>query len=296
MTDVKNKIAFLTMDSLTGFVVYDDLAKTPLAELGWQVVDVPWRSEVADWGQFAAVVIRSPWDYHLHCDAFLNLINAIEHERLRTGTRLLNSAAVVRWNIDKRYLRDLESRDVAIVPTQWVEAPTLDSLRAAFAAFAVDELVVKPIVGAGSRDTFRVRSDNSGAESCLGSFAASTAMIQPFLTSVVEQGEWSLFYFADKYSHAVLKTPKAGDFRTQEEYGSHLSAIQPTNAIRQLADRAVAAIIEPTLYARVDIVLLGDGSPAVIELELIEPSLYFPYDKESPWRFARAVDQLLRSN
>ena len=120
-------------------------------------------------------------------------------------------------------------------------------------------------------------------------------MIQPFLPSIVTAGEWSLFFFAGEYSHAVLKIPKTGDFRVQEEYGSSVQAAHPSESQQQLALQAVQAVGQRLLYARVDLVELPSGDPAVIELELIEPSLYFPYDPASPARFATATDQMLNN-
>ena len=114
-------------------------------------------------------------------------------------------------------------------------------------------------------------------------------MVQPFVRSIVAHGEYSLFYFGGGYSHAVLKTPAAGDFRVQEEHGGTIRAISPDSAIHRVGDQAIEAIAETLLYARVDIVTLDDGRPAVIELELIEPSLYFPFEEESPARFADAL-------
>ncbi len=278
------------MDCLDDFVVYDHLAKPPLAKLGWEVVDVPWRDPNANWHDYAAVVIRSPWDYHLDSDAFLRVIDTITGSR----TRLMNSAEIVRWNIDKSYLRDLEKEGLPIVPTQWVLSPSNESLEAAYDFFHVKEIVLKPIVGAGARDTYRLQQGRELPADLFAPYAGKVGMVQPFLPSVVQRGEWSLFYFAGEYSHAVLKTPKPGDFRVQEEYGSCLQSVHPSGPLIDLADKAVERTIAPTLYARVDLVLLDDGTPAIIELELIEPSLYFPYDKESPTRFAKAIDRMLR--
>jgi len=286
----RKPIAFLTTDNLENFVVYDEWIKPPLGEFGWAVVDVSWRSQTVCWDDFAAVIIRSPWDYHFATEDFLNVIETIE----RSNTTLLNSAAIVRWNIDKQYLRQLEHAGAATVPTLWKRSPQLFDLLNAIEKFETVEIIVKPTIGAGARDTFRVTKDSAvGFDTSI--YQDRMAMLQPFLTSIIHQGEWSLFYFNGIYSHAVLKIPKAGDFRVQEEFGSHLEAFQPTAEMFRIAQQSLAAIPEPTLYARVDLVLLGGGELAVIELELIEPSLYFPYDDFSPKRFAAAIDQRVGS-
>ena len=287
----RRPIAFLSTDSLEGFVVYDHMAIAPLSQLGWEVRQVSWHATDVDWNEFTAVVIRTPWDYHLHLAEFLAVLEQID----ASTARLLNPLDVVRWNFDKTYLREIESNGVRIVPTVWRTSPTLDDLSAAIEIFASNELVIKPTIGAGARDTFRWSRDTEeqSTSQIITCFENRLAMIQPFVSNVVEIGEWSLFYFDGKYSHTVLKKPKQGDFRVQEEYGSRLRAIEPPPQHLSLAEKSLAAIHKDLAYARVDIVELQGGEPAIIELELIEPSLYFPYDEESPNRFARALDDIL---
>ena len=131
------------MHCLDGFVTYDHLAKPPLQDRGWTVVDVPWRDESICWDDYAAVIIRSPWDYHDHSDAFLRVVDAID----QSSAVLLNPAAVVRWNIDKLYLQELEQRGLSIVPTLWIHSPNQADLDRAFDKFGGDELVLKPTIG-----------------------------------------------------------------------------------------------------------------------------------------------------
>ena len=285
----RKPIAFLTMHCLDRFVTYDHLAKPPLNDRGWIVVDVPWRDTGVCWNDFEAVIIRSPWDYHDHSDEFLKVIEMID----QSSALLFNPADVVRWNIDKLYLRDLERSGLKIVPTHWVLSPTQRDLDHALDALDVDELVLKPTIGAGAKDTFRLTRSNPMCTQVLSLYGNRMAMIQAFLPSVVEQGEWSLFYFGGRYSHTVLKTPKPGDFRVQEEYGSRLQSEVPAADLLELAAACMEATPSPTLYGRVDIVRLTDDSPAIMELELIEPSLYFPFDEKSPERFAEAIHQAL---
>ncbi|MEM6326935.1 MAG: hypothetical protein AAF791_07440, partial [Bacteroidota bacterium] len=276
------RAAFLTMDTLEDFVAYDELAKPPLRERGWHIEDVPWRSG-ADWDAYEAVVIRTPWDYHTAPGDFLDVLYTIEASR----ARLANPLDAVRWNLDKTYLRALESRDVPIVPTVWGHGLTPDTL-AALRAQLGGEIVVKPIVGANADDTFRLgpEADTPTEAGALATFADRPFMAQPFVRSIVEWGETSLFFFGGTYSHAILKTPASGDFRVQEEHGGQIRAMDPPPALRAAAQRAVEAAVEITgadlLYARPDLVRLGDGSWALIELEIIEPSLYFPFDADSP--------------
>jgi hypothetical protein len=278
------------MDSLGDFFAYDHLAYRPLADLGWRVDEVSWRKRDVCWDDYEVVVIRTPWDYQSDPDQFIQVLQAIDQSR----ARLENSLEVVLWNINKSYLRDLEARDVTIVPTLWPSPLTADDLNAAFAQFGVDQIVAKPMVGANADDTFWLRRDSPGT--ALGAveatFSGRPALVQPFVQSVVEEGEYSLFYFGGVYSHSVLKRPKPGDFRVQEEHGATIRTAAPQPDVLAAGGKAIAAIEHETLYARVDLVRLSDGRPAVMELELIEPSLYFPYDAASADRFARALNDL----
>ncbi len=297
------RCAYLTMESLEGFFCSDSLTYQPLRDLGWSVEEVPWRKANVDWPRFDVVVIRSPWDYFKSPQAFLEVLEQIE----RSGTRLANSLRVVKWNSDKAYLRELEAHGIEIVPTLWNDSLAQSDLDAAFDRFAAEvvankqntcqEIVVKPTVGAGAWDTFRLsrQAPETFAEA-MEAFASRPVMIQPFLDSIIERGEFSLFFFGDEFSHCISKLPKPGDFRVQEEHGGLIQLCQPESDMLSMSQRVLSVIGEPLLYARVDLVYLPSGELAVIEVELIEPSLYFGYDERSASRFAAAVDRMYRYN
>jgi len=278
------------MENIEDFFVYDHLTFEPLRDLGWDVVEVPWSRPTREWAEFDAVVIRSPWDYQNVPKQFMATLAAIE----QAGTRLFNPLRVCQWNLDKVYLKELQVRGVPIVPTQWIDH--LDEARLAKIFSQAGEesrLVVKPTIGAGADGIYVLSPDDKHqAERAVNEYATQRLMVQPFLSSIQTTGEYSLFYFAGRYSHAIIKQPQAGDFRVQEEHGGSIRAATPSETMRQIATQALDAVGETLLYARVDIVLLDDGSPAVIELEIIEPSLYFSYDLESPRRFADALDEM----
>ena len=301
----RKRCAFLTLDDPTDFVIDDDLTLPAMAEAGWQVDSVSWRAEV-DWNQWDAVLIRTPWDYQDDPDAFLAVLETID----ASSARLENPLETVRWNLRKTYLRDLEARGVLIVPTWWGldEPPTVESLRRHIEPGS--GIVIKPIVSANADDTFPLTSSTTDDELAQivrrftrrsgpeGSAKVRPYMVQPFVRSVVEEGEISLFYFGGEFSHAILKTPRSGDFRVQEEHGGRITALEVDAATRRRIDRRgaeVMAAIEPVpLYARVDLVRTEEDHFAVMEVELIEPSLYFRMDPDAPRSFARAVDRWLR--
>lgn len=284
-------VAFLTMDSLEGFVAYDYLAAEPLARRGWRVEQISWRRKDVSWADYELVVIRSPWDYQQDPAAFLHVLEQIE----ASPARLQNDLPTVQWNIHKSYLRDLNERGIHIVPTRWLDRLDTATLVSLFDEFGTRRIVVKPVVGANADDTYLLTAGSAGAHeaAALRTFAQRALLAQPFVESVVDVGEYSLFYFGSQYSHSVLKTPKSQDFRVQEEHGGLIRSVQPDADVVAAADRVLSVLSRPTLYARVDLVRLPDGCPALMELELIEPSLYFPFDARAPERFADAVVRLM---
>ncbi len=285
--------AFLTMDSLEGFYCSDNLTYAPLAKLGWEIDEVPWQSPAVCWDDFDLVVIRSPWDYSRQPQAFLKVLEQIE----RSSAPLANPLKVVGWNLDKRYLVDLEAKGIPIVPTKWLSNLSSNDILEAFDDFATHEIVVKPVIGAGAGDTFLLARDSEPdiTERALSVFVDRPLMVQPFVKPILELGEYSLFYFDGEYSHCVLKLPKPGDFRVQEEHGGIIRGCPAPPILLEAGQRVIEAIDERLLYARVDFVFLAHDTPVVIEVELIEPSLYFAYDEQSPVRFACALDRMYRA-
>lgn len=281
------------MDCLDGFETYEQLIISPLADLGWQVEMVSWRKAAVDWSNYNAVIIRSPWDYQEDASAFLSVLAAIE----ASSAHLENNLAIVRWNIDKQYLIDLQKRDVTIVPTIWQDRLaqkklSVNNLCEYFDHFGQEQIVLKPRISANADNTFWLTKNNyiQHLEQINLAFSTRDFMVQPFMESVINEGEFSLFYFNGHYSHAILKTPKANDFRVQEEHGGQLLSVTPEPILMEYAQQTMDAIKQLhqiPLYARVDFVRYDNGF-ALMEAELIEPSLYFNMDEESPIRFAKA--------
>ncbi|GHE97116.1 ATP-grasp domain-containing protein [Thalassotalea profundi] len=288
-----NKCAILTMDCLDGFETYDQLIELPLADLGWNIEMVSWRKSNVEWSKYNAVIIRSPWDYQEDSTAFLKVLEAIES----SSAHLENSLDIVTWNIDKQYLQDLQKQNILIVPTAWYERLiqhklSADDILSYFEIFNQDQIVIKPRISANADNTFCLNRTNinESIDAINNAFKTRDYMVQPFVECVLSEGEFSLFYFNGHYSHTILKTPKANDFRVQEEHGGQIMSVTPENALIERADntiKAIASLHQMPLYARVDFVRYKNGF-ALMEAELIEPSLYFNMDNESPRRFAKA--------
>ncbi|MEU4831874.1 hypothetical protein [Streptosporangium sp. NPDC023615] len=240
-----------------------------------------WDDPGADWAAYDAVVVRTPWDYVDRRAEFLAWARRVE-----SVTRLLNPADVLERNTDKTYLREL---DAPIIPTYWGvpgEAADFPDL---------GEYVVKPSISVGARDTIRT-ADRAEAEAHVARLtgAGRTAMIQPYLDMVETEGETSLLYFGGRFSHAVRRNAMLGGEASEPGQGSddHGRFRDPEPDQIALAERVLAGY--PTLlYARVDLVRLADGGPALIELELTEPYLFLRYAPGAVDTFARALARML---
>jgi len=280
-----NKVAYLTMDSLEGFECYDTLTFSAMSELGWIVSEVSWRSDTV-WNKFEYVVVRSPWDYQNHAQEFMAVLKKIDN----SSAVLLNPLSIIEWNINKHYLINLQKNGVKIVPSIWCEHLTEYNVKQAYNHFETNELIIKPAVSAGANDTYRIPKQYIGDfyYEHLSKFNKRQCLIQPFMPAIVEEGEFSLFYFNSILSHCILKTPQTDDFRVQEEHGGRLKSIEaPEQSLLDSARITLKQIPERLLYARLDFVRHNDGF-VLMEAELIEPSLYFNLDSKSPERFAKA--------
>jgi len=274
------------MDAIGQFVSDADLSFVPMAELGWDVDMVSWRDPHADWDRYDLVYICTPWDYQNDVAAFLNVLQTVEQSR----ALLVNSLELVRWNLEKTYLRELESRGAQIVPSQFHDTFSAGRVDAWFADHGTDRIVIKPVVGANSDHIIVLKRPVNDAmlAELSRSFASRPFFVQPFVDSVQRQGEYSLFFFGGRYSHAILKKPRAGDFRSQEEHGAEILAVAAPDALIRTGYDVLTMLEPGPVYARADFVH-DAGRYLLMELELIEPSLYFRADPASARRFARAL-------
>ena len=288
----RKRCAYLTMDCTDGWAIDADLGFGSMQDLGWDVEAVPWRSATANWNDFEAVYIGVPWDYPRDPARFLSLLETID----QSDAVLVNDLALIHWSLPKTYLRDLEVRGADIVPSWWMDDVNLGRMADAFDHWRTERIIVKPVVSTNATDTYLLsRPELTGKAAELRDvFESRPHVIQPFIASIVDEGEYSMFYFSNEFSHAIRKTPKQGDFRVQEEYGAEINAIRPDTELLETADR-VMALVEPIpVYARIDFVRSRDGRFLVMELELVEPSMYLRMDECAPRRFAEAFDAYVK--
>jgi len=286
---LNKKCALLTIEDLSNFESYDDLLIEPFNLLGWECIFVPWESKSVDWDDFDAVIIRSTWDYILLENLFFKTLVKIS----KSKAKLYNPLSVIKWNINKNYLKDLEVKNIPIIPTKFFDVFDYKNVKKCFLSFETNKLIIKPSISANADDTFILEEllidDNRVFLS--NTFQNKEYLVQPFLENIRIEGEYSLIFFGDFLSHVLLKTPKAGDFRVQEEHGGILKSINlPENSLVDFGLKVIKNLPMPCLYSRIDVVRNNDQF-LLMEVELIEPSLYFNMNSESAIKFAKVFDK-----
>ncbi|HEY2748354.1 MAG TPA: hypothetical protein VGL86_27210 [Polyangia bacterium] len=267
------RVALLTSSAFPS--LYGDEQGLParFAAAGVTAEPVVWSDDRVVWSDYDAIVFRSTWDYFERIVEFRGWLHAIERHELP----LYNSAALVRWNLDKCYLAELQTRGVRIVPTRFFDALTRVDLAAVVADAGWKQAILKPAVSGGAWRTHRfAAAEAAKLQPELDDLLKTTgALVQPFLDEIERVGEYSLLFFGGEFSHAVLKTPKGGDFRVQAQFGGTHRALTPPAEMRAAAERVLAALPVAPLYARID-GIERDGHFELMEVEVIEPYLYFP--------------------
>jgi glutathione synthase/RimK-type ligase-like ATP-grasp enzyme len=267
-----------------------------LAHGGADARTAVWSDPVVDWAGFDLVVANGAWDHTRRPSEFVSWVDTLE----RHGVRLVNPAATLCWNLDKRYLRDLEDAGVPIVPTMWVEPPS--SAGTGGGGIRLDlpgtEVVVKPAISGGGHRTARYQPhEHEEAHAHVAALVAEgrTTMVQPYLPSVDTEGETGLVFLGGEFSHAIHKDPMIRRGAGPQDDLIDNQVVTPAVASedqRSVAADALAAaerLHGPTGYARVDLVQAADGRSLVLELELLDPMLFFVHHPDGARRFSRVL-------
>ena len=257
-----------------------DVEAEALAECGFDIDPVPW-TDARDWSAYDLIVPLLAWGYFDRFDEWLALLDLFE----RDGLPVVNPPALLRWNSDKAYLAELADKGVSSVPTLAVDRCDEAALAEARRRFATEHLVVKPPVSAGAAGAHRLGPDDPLPDDNRG----RRAIIQPMIGSITSEGEYSLILFDGMLSHAVVKRPKAGDFRVQPHLGGVTMRCDPPRGGEALAQAALAAAPGHATYARVDMVASDTGELMIMELELVEPALFLGEAPEGRAAFAKAI-------
>jgi glutathione synthase/RimK-type ligase-like ATP-grasp enzyme len=251
---------------------------------GLEVSARPWTAP-GDLEPFDGILPLVAWGYHERYDEWLALLDCLERE----GRPCINPVPLLRWNSDKSYLAELDAKGVPTVHTIAVEALDEHALAEARARFACETLVVKPPVSASATGTHMIARDGP----IPGDAAGRPMLIQPYLPTIASVGEYSVMLFDRNFSHAIIKRPKAGDFRVQPHLGGTEEPCAPPLGSIELAHAALAAAPAPASYARVDMVADEEGQLRIMELELIEPSLWLQHAPDGGQSFVAAVRRAL---
>jgi glutathione synthase/RimK-type ligase-like ATP-grasp enzyme len=251
---------------------------------GFEVSARPWTAP-GDLTPFDAVLPLVVWGYHERYEEWQALLDRLETE----GVRCINPPPLLRWNGDKAYLAELDAKGIPTVHTIAVDALDEHALREARDRFGCEQLVVKPPISASATGTFLLKPGDAVPDEVAG----RRMLVQPFMGSIAQTGEYSLMLFDGQFSHAILKTPKSGDFRVQPHLGGTEQPCPPPDGGIGLALQALAAAPAEAVYARVDMVTDDEGHLRIMELELIEPALWLQHAPDGGAAFASAIGRAI---
>ena len=280
-----NTIAIASCQQLPSFEEDDRFLYQALKQEGIHFNVIPWDADVR-WDAYDMCLIRTTWDY---VPRWTDFVRWIEH--VSTQTLLLNPPETLRWNVDKHYLRELSERGVPIAPTLWITqhadvASLIEQQQWKRAFF-------KPTIGACASNTMRfTRDELPQAQDFLEEqLKRHTMMLQPYISTVETQGEYSAIFFADQCTHCVQKIPPKGDYRVQDDFGATDQLIPHLPELLTLAEHTLSETPHPWLYARVDALCMADNTWVLNELELIEPSLFFRHAPQAASVLVQALKE-----
>ncbi|HEU4551642.1 MAG TPA: hypothetical protein VFS25_02365 [Chitinophaga sp.] len=251
---------------------------------------VVWTDAAVHWDSYDLLLIKSPWDYHEKIEQFYQWLQRME----AMGIPMLNPQEIIKWNSDKHYLKEMLNAGYSVIPSAIIENGAPARLTPFFQTFNTGQLIVKPCISGGARDTYTVTPGNvQEVEALLNNLLQKEAFIvQPFVQEIETTGEWSFIFFNGHFSHCVMKRPRSGDFRVQAMYGGTTHSVAPDPLFLQSATAFVQRFAKGCLYARVDGVAIN-GVFTLMELELIEPFLFLGEVPNGYEAYYRALMQYL---
>lgn len=257
-----------------------------LLQKGVDLHKVIWNDATVNWQEYDQVLLKSPWDYHENITAFHQWLDDIE----AAGLTLINPYAVVKWNTDKHYLQDITAAGLQVIPSAIIQKGAHFNLLSFFEHFNTTQLIVKPCISAGAKNTFTVPlAEAENYATILAPLVQEEAfLVQPYIKEIATEGEWSFIFLDGKYSHSVVKKPKAGDFRVQQYHGGTVHVETPDEKHVESATAYVQQFAKGCLYARVDGVIIKNELN-LMELELIEPYLFLGSHPEGYENYYKAL-------
>ena len=268
----------------------EQLLKAALEKQGLSVEITYWDNPTYNWSATKAVIFRTIWDYFERFEEFWKWL-----QELNTQTKLINSFDLIKWNIDKHYLKDLCNWGIETVPTYFADKGCNIKLHEIAKTNQWKDLVIKPAISASAFKTYKIPANEIQAnEKLFNSLVQERDMlVQPYFQTITESGEASLMVFDGKYTHAILKKAQPGDFRVQDDFGGTVHNYMPTKAEINFAEKVFEACETKPIYGRVDIVWDNDKNFYLSELEIIEPELWIRNYPKCAEIIAEAVDKIL---
>ena len=287
------RLALVTSAELPNLFGGEQLLPPALSALGAQVSICIWTDVTVQWQSFDAVIIRCPWDYHEKLSDFLNWLNRLRELQVK----VINDLDTLTWNLNKKYLFELSQKHLPVIPSLCVTPDNQRSLAELMKQLDSKQIVIKPVQSAGAWRTLRVSLENMlEVDRDFSEWRQEQDfLVQPFMPEIMSEGEWSLIFFDGKFSHALLKRAKAGDFRVQSDHGGTVHSVEVSADMQTQAQTILNALERMPCYARVDGVL-RDGQFMLMELELLEPELFLELNPEAPQRFAQAIMHALSAS
>lgn len=289
------RIAVVTYESKISYAASnvldeDKILTEILINLGLEFKFEIWSDTSVQWETYTHMLVKSPWDYFDRYSEFLDWCQRIK----KLGIPVFNDMDTILWNSDKKYLGDVHNEGYHIVPTRFLAKQQAFDMEAYFDVFNTNQLVLKPTVSGGAKNTIKLDRETwkTKQDEMIGLLAIEDFMVQPFVNQIVEEGEYSYLYFNGKFSHAVLKSAKDGDFRVQHFFGGEISKVLPKQEELDYLQRLVNAFAKNCLYARVDGVWI-EGVFYLMELELIEPYLFLFMDEKAIPNYREAIKEKL---
>ena len=286
--------AYYKPDIVTPYIqnilLEQELLKSAFEAQGLKVDITYWDNPTYEWQETKSVLFRTISDYFERFNEFCEWL-----EQVKTKTRLINSYELIKWNIDKHYLKDMSSWGIETVPTYFADKGCNMKLHEIAKRNQWKDLVIKPAISASAFKTYKILANEIQAnEKLFNSLVQERNMlVQPYFETITQLGEASLMVFDGKFTHAILKKAQPGDFRVQDDFGGTVHNYIPTKAEINFAEKVFETCKTKPVYGRVDIVWDNDKNFYLSELEIIEPELWIRNYPKCAERIAEAVDKIL---
>jgi glutathione synthase/RimK-type ligase-like ATP-grasp enzyme len=270
----------------------DQLLQMELENKGLKVCKKNWADPNFDWFSTTYAIFRTTWDYFERFDEFFTWIDKTKHK-----TTFINTTEIINWNIDKHYLQDLAGNGINIIPTLFIEKDDKIDLKELFKQTKWSEAVIKPAISGAARHTYRITPNNCiFYEDIFQQLIKEKCMLfQEFMNNITLDGEISLILIGGRYTHSVRKIAKKDDFRVQDDHGGKVVEHKASSEEIKFAKECVKGCPFYPIYARVDMIYNNNNQPSLIELELIEPELWFRNNTEAALLLAEEVFSLIDS-